>query len=239
MDDLASKEDGQKQHQAAPASPPGSTAVPGLPTGSVDLDRLTGGLRPGDLWVVTGRSGVGKKVYALGLARNAAVRSGVGAALLASRCSNVDTVKMLLSAEAGVPLHHMRFGGLGDVDWGRLARRMGEVAEAPLLLLSAEPRAASQPRTAAERVVEARDVAGRHDLALLVVGDLPAAVTTEELLQLKGLAAAVGVCVVAVVDEDVRLPMSQMERSAGLGRVRNVRRVATGRLRPGPCCRGR
>ena len=185
-------------------------------TGSVDLDRLTGGLQAGDLWVVTGRSGVGKSVFALGLARNVAVRSRAGAALLAVRGSNIDTVTMLLSAELRIPLDHMRFGGLGDDDWGRLARRMGEIADAPLLLLSAEPGAAAQLRTAAERLVEARQVAGRHDLALLVVDDLPAAVTTEELLELKVLAAALGVCVVAVVDEDVRLPFAQIERIAGL-----------------------
>ena len=165
---------------------------------------------------MTGRSGVGKSVFALGLARNVAVRSRAGAALLAVRGSNIDTVTMLLSAELRIPLDHMRFGGLGDDDWGRLARRMGEIADAPLLLLSAEPGAAAQLRTAAERLVEARQVAGRHDLALLVVDDLPAAVTTEELLELKVLAAALGVCVVAVVDEDVRLPFAQIERIAGL-----------------------
>ena len=40
----------------------------------------------------------------------------------------------LLSAEARVALHHMRTGSSTDDDWARLARRMGEVAAAPLFI---------------------------------------------------------------------------------------------------------
>lgn len=171
MDDLASRE-GRGAQEAAPAtSGMNGTGVPGLPTGSRDLDQLTGGLQPGDLWVVTGRSGAGKTMFTLGLARAAAIRSHAPAALMSVRGSDLDTTTMLLSAEARVGLHYLRFGGLGSDDWARLARRMGEIAEAPLLLLSAGAGTAPGPRSAAERIAAARDVAGRHDLALLIVDD--------------------------------------------------------------------
>ena len=41
--------------------------------------------------------------------------------------SSNEIVMRLLSAEARVPLHHMRSGTLTDDDWTRLARRMGEI----------------------------------------------------------------------------------------------------------------
>ena len=38
----------------------------------------------------------------------------------------------LLSAEARVPSHTMRTGQMNDEDWGRLARTMAAVADAPI-----------------------------------------------------------------------------------------------------------
>jgi replicative DNA helicase len=46
---------------------------------------------------------------------------------------NEITMRML-SAEARVPLHHMRAGTMGEEEWGRLARRMGEISAAPLFI---------------------------------------------------------------------------------------------------------
>ncbi len=49
---------------------------PCIRTGFADLDTLTGGIRSGTLWVITGRSGAGKRVLVSDLARIAAVRNG-------------------------------------------------------------------------------------------------------------------------------------------------------------------
>jgi replicative DNA helicase len=213
MDDLAGKEGAAKP----PAGTmPTSAGVPGLRTGIGDLDHLTGGLQPGDLWVVTGRSGAGKSVLALGFARNAAIRSRVRTALLSGRGSAVDTAMILLSAEARVPLHFLRHGGLKDGDLARLARRMGEIADAPLVLHASERADVAGPLTVSQRIAAARDVSAGHDLRLLVVDDLPATVAVEELLQLKALAINADACVVAVVDEDAVLPLTNAERAAAL-----------------------
>jgi replicative DNA helicase len=39
--------------------------------------------------------------------------------------SRNEITMRLLSAEAKVPLHHMRNGKMTDEDWARLARKMG------------------------------------------------------------------------------------------------------------------
>jgi replicative DNA helicase len=69
----------------------------------------------------------------------------------------------LLAAEARVPLQHMRAGTMGDDDWARLARRMGEVAEAPLFVDD------SPNLTMMEIRAKARRLKQRHDLRLVVV----------------------------------------------------------------------
>ncbi len=69
----------------------------------------------------------------------------------------------LLSAEARVPLQHMRSGKMTDEDWARLARRMGEVAEAPLFIDD------SPNATMMEIRAKARRLKQRNDLKLIIV----------------------------------------------------------------------
>jgi replicative DNA helicase len=111
----------------------------GIATGFKDLDGLTGGAVAGALWVIAGRSGVGKSVLAVDLARSAAVRQGESTLLVGGSEIPDAVTRRLLAAEARVPLHHMTEGTLSADDWGRLSRRMGEVAESPLVLVQPEP----------------------------------------------------------------------------------------------------
>lgn len=106
--------------------------TPLYPTGFRDLDSLTGGLHPGQLWAITGVSGSGKSVLALDLARNLAIKHGRTVDLVLTREAAPDAVQRLLSAEGRVGLHNMRTGSMSDDDWARLARRMGEVAQSEL-----------------------------------------------------------------------------------------------------------
>ena len=48
--------------------------------------------------------------------------------------SKTEITMRLLSAEAGIPLQHMRKGTMREEDWTRLASTMGRVSEAPLFI---------------------------------------------------------------------------------------------------------
>ncbi len=107
-----------------------------IPTGFLDLDRaLSGGFRPGQLIVVAGRPAQGKSVLALDIARHAAIRHGVRTLLVALEMTRKELLLRLLSAEAAVPLHHLR-GVAADPlpldDWERLDRVTDRVRAAPL-----------------------------------------------------------------------------------------------------------
>jgi len=137
--------------------------ITGVPTGFAELDDLTNGLQPGQLVVVGGRPGVGKSVLCLDIARAAAIKYGMTTALYSLEMPGVDLTLRLLAAEARVSLQNMRTGRLTEDDWGRLARRMGEVAEAPLFINDWPRLTVQELRAAALRLYE------RNDLRLLLV----------------------------------------------------------------------
>jgi len=135
----------------------------GVPTGFTDLDGYTNGLHPGQLIIVAARPALGKSTLGLDLARSASVKHGLTSVIFSLEMSRNEIVMRLLSAEAQVPLHHMRAGTMGDADWARLANKMGSVSEAPLFIDD------SPNMTLMEIRAKCRRLKQRHDLRLVVV----------------------------------------------------------------------
>ncbi|MFF4446103.1 replicative DNA helicase [Streptomyces sp. NPDC001502] len=104
----------------------------GVLTGFGDLDSLLGGLLPGHVVVVAGAPAMGKSTLALNLVRSAAVAQGVASLYICPDGDEEETLLRVFSAEARVPLHRIRGGTMTSEDWTRLARRMPDVAGAPL-----------------------------------------------------------------------------------------------------------
>jgi replicative DNA helicase len=96
-------------------------------------------------------------------ARNAAVRHNLASAIFSLEMSKIEIVTRLLAAEARVPLHVLRSGQLSDDDWTRLARRMGEISEAPIFVDDTPNMTLMEVRAKARRLRQ------RHDLKLVVV----------------------------------------------------------------------
>jgi HKD family nuclease len=106
----------------------------GVPTGFADLDYLTGGLHPGSLTVIGARPALGKSTLLLDLLRSAAIKHKLLAALFSLEMPTVEIEMRVLSAEARVALHAIRSGTMNDGDWTRLATKMVQVAESPLMI---------------------------------------------------------------------------------------------------------
>lgn len=106
----------------------------GVPTGFTELDELTSGLQMGSLTVVGAYPGVGASTLALDFARSGAVKHGAEVLFLTLETPPRDLVMRLLSAEAKIKLGDIRAGRMSDDDWTKLARRMSEITESPLIL---------------------------------------------------------------------------------------------------------
>jgi replicative DNA helicase len=138
-------------------------AMVGVPTGFSDLDSLTNGLHPGQMIVIAARPAVGKSTLALDIARAAAVRNRLTTVIFSLEMGRNEITMRLLSAEARVPLHTMRTGQMSDDDWTRLARRMSEVAEAPLYIDDSPNMSMMEIRAKCRRLRQ------RHDLRMVIV----------------------------------------------------------------------
>ncbi|MDQ3592845.1 MAG: replicative DNA helicase [Actinomycetota bacterium] len=135
----------------------------GVPTGFSDLDSLTNGLHAGQMIIVAARPAVGKSTLGLDICRSASLRHQMTSAIFSLEMSRNEIAMRLLSAEARIPLHHMRNGNMSEDDWSRLARKMAEVNEAPLFIDD------SPNITMMEIRAKARRLKQRHDLRLVVV----------------------------------------------------------------------
>jgi replicative DNA helicase len=138
-------------------------AMIGVPTGFTDLDELTNGLHPGQMIIVAARPAMGKSTLGLDFARSASIRHGLTSCIFSLEMSRTEITMRLLSAEAKVPLHHMRNGKMTDEDWAKLARKMGEVSEAPLFIDD------SPNLTMMEIRAKARRLKQRHDLKIIII----------------------------------------------------------------------
>lgn len=108
--------------------------ITGISTGFTDLDFKTSGLHNSDLVLVAARPAMGKTAFALNLAQNAAVHSGVPVAVFSLEMSKEQLVNRMLCSEAMVDSNKMKTGKLEDNDWQKVARALGPLSEAPIFI---------------------------------------------------------------------------------------------------------
>jgi replicative DNA helicase len=100
---------------------------------------------------------------ALDFARSAAIRNNMPTVVFSLEMGRNEITMRLLSAEARVPMHVMRTGQMSDDDWGRLAKRMSEVADAPLFIDDSPNMSLMEIRAKCRRLKQ------RHDLKLVII----------------------------------------------------------------------
>ena len=135
----------------------------GVKTGFIELDKLTNGLHPGNMIVLAARPAVGKSTLGLDIARYASIHKGNTSVIFSLEMSKSEITMRMLSAEARVALNNIRSGSLNDEEWARLARRMGEISDAPLFIDDSPNLSLMEIRAKARRLKQ------RHDLKLIVI----------------------------------------------------------------------
>jgi replicative DNA helicase len=110
--------------------------VTGVPTGFLDLDRLTAGLQPSDLIVIAARPSMGKTALALNIAAHAATECDprLGVAIFSLEMSKEQLVLRMLCAEGRVDSSRARAGYLGERDFPKLAQAAARLSEAHIFI---------------------------------------------------------------------------------------------------------
>jgi replicative DNA helicase len=108
--------------------------ITGVSTGFDKLDEITSGLQNSDLIIIAGRPSMGKTAFALNIAQNASLETGVPVAIFSLEMAREQLVMRMLSAEARVDSQRLRKGFLGETDWPKLTTAAGRLSEAPIYI---------------------------------------------------------------------------------------------------------
>jgi replicative DNA helicase len=108
--------------------------ITGLPSGFLDLDRLTAGFQPSDLVVVAARPGMGKSSFMLSMALHIASEEKVPVAIFSLEMSKEQLMLRMFSMLSGVPLQNIRQGYVSDEDWERIVKASLEISSRDLYI---------------------------------------------------------------------------------------------------------
>ena len=108
----------------------------GQRTGWRSIDHKLGGWHKGDLTIIAGRPGMGKSVFGLNAAEQAA-RMGARVGLISTEMDAVSLGMRLAASSAGLSITDLRRGQLDENGWSALAAASNRIAKLPLRLLEA------------------------------------------------------------------------------------------------------
>ncbi|EFM44893.1 MULTISPECIES: replicative DNA helicase [Corynebacterium] len=135
----------------------------GVPTGFIDLDKLTNGLHAGQMIIVAARPGVGKSTLAMDFIRSCSLQHGKSSVIFSLEMSASEIVMRLLSAESEVKLTDMRSGGVSTEDWAKIDDTLNRIQDAPLFIDDSPNLTMMEIRSKARRLKQ------QHGLDLIVL----------------------------------------------------------------------
>lgn len=141
----------------------GGALEAGVPTGFIDLDKLTNGLHAGQMIIIAARPGVGKSTLALDFMRSCSIHQNKTSVIFSLEMSASEIIMRMLSAETEIKLSSMRSGQMEERDWEKLTHRLTEIQDAPLFIDDSPNLTMMEIRSKARRLKQ------QHGLDLVVV----------------------------------------------------------------------
>ncbi len=137
--------------------------ITGVPSGFVELDRITNGWQNSDLLIIAARPAMGKTSFVLSMARNIAVEYKRPIAFFSLEMASIQLVNRLISSESGIPGEKLKKGQLDKQDWEHMHASLKQLSDAPIFI----------DDTAALSVFElrakCRRLKAQHDIQMVVI----------------------------------------------------------------------
>lgn len=111
-----------------------SKAVPGLSTGFDELDELIGGLRPGNVYIVAARPGIGKSAISLNVSMNIA-SEGENVLFFSLEMTVPELIQRALAGHASLEMHKLRDAELDERGWEKLSSSASDISKSGLLIV--------------------------------------------------------------------------------------------------------
>ena len=96
------------------------SAIPGMSTGLMDLDKKINGLNKSDLFLIAARPAMGKSAFALNIGLNVAKKYDKTVVMFSLEMSREQLAMRLLASESFVELQKLATGKLSEEEWTKL-----------------------------------------------------------------------------------------------------------------------
>ena len=108
--------------------------VTGIPTGWYDLDRITAGLHENQLIIIAARPAMGKTVFALNIAVNAAMNARKSVAIFNLEMNAESLANRMLSNVGQIEGNKFMSGNLDTNDWARLNEAISQLEDSKIYI---------------------------------------------------------------------------------------------------------
>ncbi len=185
--------------------------VTGLATCFTDFDKMTSGLQPSDLVIVAGRPSMGKTLFSMNIAENAALHGNKHVLVFSMEMPSDALAMRMISSLGRIEQNRVRTGKLKDDDWPRVTSAVNMLAEASIYIDDTPGLSPAEVRARARRLAKEKGQLGLIVIDYLQLMKVPGfkvenrtAEISEISRSLKALAKELSVPVVA---------LSQLNRS--------------------------
>jgi replicative DNA helicase len=135
----------------------------GLGTGFADFDKMTNGLRGGEMIVIAARPSMGKTSLAMNIAEHAAVELKAPVGVFSLEMTAESLVERMMCSRAEVNMRDIREGFIAERDFPRLTEAAQTLSHAPLFIDDTAGLSILQLRARARRMAQ------QHEVKLFVI----------------------------------------------------------------------
>ncbi|MBC8320627.1 MAG: replicative DNA helicase [Bacteroidetes bacterium] len=130
----------------------------GVPSGYIDLDRITSGWQKSDLIILAARPSMGKTAFALNMARNVAVDFKKPIAFFSLEMSSVQLVTRLISSETELKSDKLKRGDLAGHEWQQLTDKVSNLVDAKMFIDDTPALSVFELRAKCRRLKQQHDI---------------------------------------------------------------------------------
>ncbi len=135
----------------------------GVPSGFVDIDRITSGWQNSDLIIIGGTTAMGKTAFVLSLVRNAAVMNNIPVAVFSLEMNAIQIARRLLSTESQVSSTKIISAQLDEDEMSRINNSINTLSDAPIFIDDTPALSVFELRAKARRLKQ------KNKIALIVI----------------------------------------------------------------------
>ncbi|GIV26501.1 MAG: replicative DNA helicase [Bacteroidia bacterium] len=130
----------------------GNKGLTGVPSGLMEIDRITNGWQKSHFIILAARPAMGKSALMLTFAKNAAIEYNTPVAIFSLEMTSQDIVKRLLSAVTHIRLDKINNANLADYELVQLSQALEKLEKVPLYIDDTSSLSLTELRAKARRL---------------------------------------------------------------------------------------